>query len=103
MGRITKKKESKSSKEFKEFEVVGKCLKYSGRLYPAEEGNRHFMYLTINDCITIQCSLVVTDNSSFISFPSWKNKKDEWKSYIYTDECLKDDLDKVCEALEELL
>ena len=103
MGRINKKKESKSNKEFKEFKVVGNCFQYTGRLYPAEEGNRHFMYLCLNEGITIQCTFVVTDNTSFISFPSWKNKKDEWKSYIYTDECMNGDLDNVCEALEALL
>lgn len=106
MGRINKKK-SEDKKNYKEFKVDGKCFQYTGRIYPeAKEtanSNRYFVYLCINDGFTIQCHLVVTDDTSFISFPGWKDKDNKIKSYIYTDEVMKDDLNKLSEELESLI
>lgn len=107
MGRINKKKSEGATKDYKEFKVDGKCFQYTGRLYTeakeTAKSNRYFVYLCINSGITIQCHLVVTDDNSFISWPSWIGKDKKSKSYIYTDECMNDDLDKLSEELEKLL
>lgn len=97
------KKETKDQKEFKEFTVLGKNYEYSGRLYPAKEGNRHFVYLSFNKYVTIQCYFICTEDNCFIAGPQWKAKDGSWKNYTYFDKKLDDDLDKVCEELEKLL
>ena len=96
------KKSKKKEKEFKEVKFKGQKFNYSGRIYPSDE-SRQFMYLTLNGCITIQCHLVEGKNGSFISFPSWKNKDGDYKSYIYWDEALEDEMSDLITTIEEAL
>lgn len=103
--RTNKKADAKN--EFKEFSFTMDNFDYSGRIYPAEEGNngvkRAYLSLCINDQITINyCHLVITKKNTFISFPSI-SVKDDYKSVIYTDESLNDDLDALASELEKLV
>ena len=93
----TAKKEDKA--KFEEFKYTGKVFEYSGRIYEGTEGkgkvkSRSFMSLTLNDAITISgCYFVVLDDgSSFITYPQYK-KGEEYKSYIFTDQELKEELE----------
>ena len=105
-----KSKESKKANNFKEFSYEGKEFKYSGRLYPDSQTETAKctitpMSLTLNDVITIKgCRLMQTDDNTWIAYPSWKDKKDEYQSYIYVDKDFsKEELDKVAEAVEKVL
>ena len=103
--RTNKKAETKN--EFKEFSFTMDNFDYSGRIYPVEEsanGNkRAYLSLCINDQITINyCHLVITKKNTFISFPSI-SVKDDYKSVIYTDESLNEELDALASELEKLV
>ena len=96
--------------DFKEFSYEGKEFKYSGRLYPESQSETKKctitpMSLTLNDVLTIKgCRLMQTDKNAWIAYPSWKDKKDEYQSYIYVDkEFSQEELDKVAEAAEKAL
>ena len=88
-GKDTKKKDN-----FVAFEYDGKEFKYSGRLYPDAQTETKKctitpMSLTLNGVITIKgCRLMQTDDNTWINFPSWKDKKDEYQSYVYVDKKL---------------
>lgn len=94
-------KKNKEFRDFEEFDYEGKWFEYTGRVYPAKDG-RSFVYLTIGDVFTIQCYLVETAKGKFfISFPSYKNKDGEYKSYVFTDEKMKDDLEELAKEIHE--
>ena len=103
--RNTSKKEN-----FKEFSFDGKEIKYSGRIYPdstqsSKKVDYTAMTLTLNGVITIKgCKLMQSDKNTWISFPQWKDKNDEYQSYVYVDkEFSQAELDKVAEAAEKAL
>ena len=106
-----KPKENKKKKDnFVEFEYDGKEFKYSGRIYPDSKTEGKAcdmtpMSLTLNGVLTIKgCRLMQSDNNTWINFPSWKDKKDEYQSYVYGDKDFsKEELDKVAEVAEKAL
>lgn len=99
----TKAKGKAKEKEFIEYDVKSETFDFSGRIYPGEESKgvtRSWMSLCINECITIQnCYLIETKNSTFISFPQYKNKDGEYRSHIYIDEDFREELDNLTEIL----
>lgn len=111
MGR-TRKEAKEENKGYKEFKVMGDHFQYSGRIYTknmsgSDKSDKYFIYLCLNELFTIHAHFVETDNGSFIAFPQFKysNPKDDKKYgyYVFTDEKLKGDLDKVCEELHSLV
>lgn len=95
------------SKKYNEGQVIGNAFQYDIRLYPEskrESGKltTYFMYLTINTVLTINCYFCVTDNNMWIKMPQYK-VKDDYKNYIFLDEKLNKDLDKICEVCESLI
>lgn len=103
-----KKNEKKKEDQFKEFKYSGKTFEYSGRIYEASEGNgkvktRSYVSLTLNDSFTINgVYYVETEDAGFLTFPQYK-KGDEYKSYIFTDKDIKDELDGLCGVLHKLV
>ena len=97
------KKKAKEKKEFVEFNVKSETFDFSGRIYPGKEKKglrRSWMSLCLNDSITIQnCYLVETKSSTFIGFPQYKNKDDEYKSHIFIDEDMREEIDNLAEVL----
>lgn len=95
---------AKKNKEvgiFETFSYDGEHFDYTGRVYPEKDG-RSFVYLTIDGVFTIHCQLVRTENGKlFLSFPSYKNKDGEYKSYIFTDEKMKKDLEELAKEIHE--
>ena len=86
--------------KFNEFKFKGKSFNYTGKVYEEKDG-RAFVYLTIDGLITIQCHIVDGKNGDFLSFPSYKTKDNTWKSFIYTDEELKEELEGLCKAIRK--
>lgn len=93
----------KKSSEYAEFKFKGETFDYSGRVYPAKKKGNPFVYLTLNDVITIQCHLIEGKKGSFISWPSYQDNKDNYKSLIYIDKALNDEIDSLIEKIEEAL
>lgn len=97
-----------TGKEFLEFEFEGKTFDYTGRIYPKKEGkgnvvSKHGMSITLNKNFTIKnCNIVETADSFFISWPQY-SAGDAFKSYIYVDEVLNDEIDKLTQAIADLL
>lgn len=105
MARQRNKKEEK--KEFKEFSFTMDNFDYSGRIYPAEEVKngvkRAYVSLELNEQFTINyCHLVITKDNTFISFPSIA-VGDGYKNIIFTDESIRDELDKLAKELAKLV
>lgn len=103
MAKRTHKKAEKKENEFKEFNLSEETFDYTGRVYPWEDGKngvkRAYLSLCINESITINyCHLVKTKDNLFISFPSIK-AGDDYKSVIFTDEDMSEELDKVAEEI----
>lgn len=99
---MAKKEEKKKSKDYAEFKFKGEIFDYTGRVYPAKKKGNPFIYLTINDVITIQCHLVEGKKSSFIGWPSYE-VDGKRKSNIYVYEDLDDEMDKLIEVIEKAL
>lgn len=94
-------KKNKEVRNYEEFSYDGEQFDYTGRVYPEKEG-RSFVYLTIDGVFTIHCHLVKTENGKlFLSFPSYKNKDGEYKSYVFTDEKMQNDLDELAKEIHE--
>lgn len=91
------------SKEFAEFKFKGETFDYSGRVYPAKKKGNPFIYLTLNDVITIQCHLIEGKKSDFIGWPSYEVNKNEYKSLIFVDKELNDEMNSLIEKIEEAL
>ncbi len=97
-------KKAANKPEFTEFNIKMKSFDYSGRIYKDSEGNgkglyRHYLSLCINGLITINnCHLVETSDKVFIAFPNYKSG-DNYKSHIFTDEALKEELDELATKL----
>ena len=94
-----------TGKEFLEFEYEGKTFDYTGRIYPKKEGkgnvvSKHGMSITLNKNFTI--NIVETADSFFISWPQY-SAGDAFKSYIYVDKVLNDEIDKLTQAIADLL
>ena len=96
------KKDNKKSNGYAEFKMKGDTFDYSGRVYPAKKKGNPFVYLTINGVITIQCHLVEGKKSNFIGWPSYE-VDGKWKSSVYVDEELNDEIDKLIEVIEKAL
>lgn len=97
------------AKKFEEFTYTGKTFEYSGRIYEGSEGkgkvkSRSYLSLTLNDAITINgCYFVVLDDgSAFITYPQYK-KGEKYKSYIFTDEDIKDELEALSKVIKKLV
>ena len=103
-----KKKTEEKKVTFKEFKFSGKVFEYSGRVYPKTEGkgkvvSRHGINLTLNDTISIKgIYLVETEDKYFLTFPQYKSG-DAYKSYIYIDEALNDEIDNLTNAIVECM
>lgn len=97
-----------TSKEFLEFKYEGKTFDYEGRIYPKKEGkgnvvSKHGMSITLNKNFTIKgCNIVETADSFFISWPQY-SAGDAFKSYIYIDKVLNDEIDKLTQAIADIL
>ena len=114
--KTTTKKEStkkvKEEKKYIEFDVKSESFDFSGRIYPGEMENskagnqyrRSYVSLCLNSLITINgCYLVETESSTFISFPGYQTKNGENRSYIFTDEDIRDELNSLAEILADKL
>ena len=104
-----KSAKKEEAKKFEEFKYSGKCFEYSGRLYEGSEGkgkvkSRSYLSLTLNDCLTINgCYFVVLDDgSSFITYPQYK-KGEEYKSYIFTDKDIEEELEALSKVIKKLV
>ena len=102
------KETKKTEKSFKEFSFKGKEIDFTGRIYPDLKKSTDAlditpMSLTINGVITIKgCKLMQSDKASWISFPQYKDKDGEYKSYVYVDRTYSDEeLDKLVEVIEK--
>lgn len=108
----SKKEEKKEEKKFIEFDVKSDSFDFSGRIYPGEVQNsqngnqyrRSYLSLCLNSLITINgCYLVETENGTFISFPGYQTKDGENRSYIFTDQDIRDELNSLAEILADKL
>lgn len=108
----TKKETKKEEKKFIEFDVKSESFDFSGRIYPgdmevSQAGNqyrRSYLSLCLNSLITINgCYLVETESSTFISFPGYQTKDGENRSYIFTDQDIRDELNSLAEILADKL
>ena len=102
----TKKEEAK--KEFEEFKYSGKKFEYSGRLFPKKEGkgkvlSKAYVTLTLNEVITISgVWLYETESSYFLKFPEYKSG-DSWKTYIFIDKEMNDEIDALTDVIASKL
>lgn len=103
------KKAKEEKAKFEEFTYTGKTFEYSGKIYEGSEGegkvkSRSYLSLTLNDAITIKgCYFVVLDGgSAFITYPQYK-KGEEYKSYIFTNDDLKDELEALSKVIKKLV
>ena len=98
----------KETKAFLKFSYKGKTFDYEGRIYPKKEGkgkvvSKHGMSITLNKNFTIKgCNIVETADSFFISWPQYSSG-DALKSYIYIDKVLNDEIDKLTQAIADIL
>lgn len=81
-------KNSKSNKNYKEFKFEGENGNvFEGRLYTekkaTENAESYGLGLTINGLAIVGAKLVDSKKGAFISFPTYKNSKGEYKSLIY--------------------
>lgn len=88
--------------DYAEFKFKGETFDYTGRVYPAKKNGNPFIYLTINDVLTIQCHLVEGKKSSFIGWPSYQ-VENKYKSSIYVDKELNDEMNSLIEVIEKAL
>lgn len=95
-------KEKAKKKEYAEFKYDGETFSYTGRVYPAKKKTNPFIYLTLNGVFTIQCHLIDGKKSSFLSFPSYKSG-DEYKSQVYIDKELNDEMEELIEVIDKAL
>ena len=102
-----KNNKKKEKAKFNEFTYSGKIFEYSGRIYEGMEGkgkvkSRSYMSLVLNDAITINgCYFVVlNDGSVFITWPQYK-KGEEYKSYIFTSEEIKEELEALAKVIKK--
>ena len=101
---MANKKKAANKPEFTEFNIKMKAFDYSGRIYKDAEGNgkglyRHYLSLCINGTLTINnCHLIETEESVFIAFPNYKSG-DSYKSHIFIDEKLREELDELASKL----
>lgn len=108
MAKKEVKKSKKDKNEFIEFEYEGNEFSYTGRIYPErkkEVGKCTItpMSLTINNLITIKgCKLFQTDKNTWIQGPQY-NVDDEYKDYLYIAKELSEELDALCEEIEDKL
>lgn len=107
---MARKGNKKEKKDYKEFEFPGKEFKYSGRVYPdstktAGKVDITNMSLCLNGVITIKyCKLMQSDNSTWISFPQYKDKNDDYQDYFFIEkEFSKEELSVLAEIIEKLL
>lgn len=100
-----KNKKKAAKKEFKEFDVKSESFDFSGRVYPGEEKNgitRSWMSLCLNGVFTISnCYLVETKDNTFIAFPQWKDKDGNYKSHVFIDEDMREEMDNLAEAIAD--
>lgn len=84
MGR---KNTSKKESNFKEFSFESGANVANGRVYLENRGgNKSDIYglsLTINGLVIRGCKLVITDKSTFISFPQYKTKDGDYESLVF--------------------
>lgn len=87
MGR---KNTSKKESNFKEFSFELGVNVANGRVYlDIRKGDKADIYglsLTINGLVIRGCKLVVTDKSTFISFPQYKTKDGDYESLVFMAE-----------------
>lgn len=106
---MARKSSNEKKDNFKEFEYTGKEFKWTGRVYPGttkktEKTDRTLINLTLNGIITIKgCNLVQSDSKSWIAWPSYKDSKNEYQSYVYIPKEANEELDKLCEVIEKAL
>ena len=97
-------KSNKSKKaEYAEFKCKGETFDYSGRVYPARKSGNPFIYLTLNDTLTIQCHLIEGKKGTFIGWPSYEAKKGEYKSLIFVDNEENEEIEALIEVIEKAL
>ena len=104
------KKEEKKAVNYKEFEFTSEEFMFRGRIYPdsttsTDKCDITNMSLTLNDVITIKgCKLFQTDKNSWIGWPSYKDKNNEYQSYVFVNKAFSDEvMAKVTAAAEEAL
>ena len=93
MGR--KNTTKKETVNFKEFSFKSGANVANGRVYlELRKGDKADIYglsLTINGLVIRGCKLVITDKSTFISFPQYKTKDGDYESLVFMVE--KEDLE----------
>lgn len=108
MAKDKKNTKKKNENNFTEFEFEGNEFKYTGRVYTerAKETKKCTitpLSLTINGLITIKgCKLFVSEKNKWIQFPQYEYD-DEYKDYVYIAKELNDELDDLCDAIEEAI
>ena len=92
MGRKTN---SKKESNFKEFSFESGANVANGRVYlELRKGDKADIYglsLTINGLVIRGCKLVITNKSTFISFPQYKTTSGDYESFVFMVE--KEDLE----------
>lgn len=106
MAKNTKKETKNKKNDFVEFEFEGNEFKYTGRVYTDRQKETKKctitpLSLTINGLITIKgCKLFVSDHNKWIQGPQYEYN-DEYNDYLYIAKELNDELDELCDAIEE--
>ena len=99
------KRNKKDEKKFVEFDLKSESFDFSGRVYPGEKKKnvrRSYMSLCLNGVFTISgCWLVETKDNTFISFPQYLSKDDEYKSYVFIDEEMREEMDNLAQLIQE--
>ena len=92
MGRKTN---SKKESNFKEFSFESGANVANGRVYlekrQSDKADIYGLSLTINGLVIRGSKLVITDKSTFISFPQYKTKDGDYESLVFMVE--KEDLE----------
>lgn len=105
--KATKENTTKTENGFKDCSVTGVHYDYTCRVYV--DNAKTFgkvtsvpVSLTIDDLITIKgCHYKYTDKANWIEFPEYKSG-DTYKSYIFTAEDMKTDLDTIAATIAPL-
>ena len=106
------KKEGIGKVSFKEFKYSGKTFEYTGRVFPSREGSGKVkrtwgLTITLNGLIDIKgCKLVETESNVFITYPQYvtgEKGKEEWKSYIYVNKDLNEEIDALVNELMKVV
>jgi len=106
---MARKTAEKKETDYKEYKIDGVVFSYSGRLYPKNATQTAKcdiipFSLCLNGSITIKgCKLFRTDKNSWISGPSYKGKDGNYKDYLYIDEELNVEMEKLISGLESIL